>query len=230
VLSAYGMLVADMNSDAAQSMLKPLPELLSDLSLLATTVAGLIRKARQTLRLDDARERIPGNLQAPRSPAPAAPLGEQVEAGLDLRYRGQSYELTVPLSLPITATAVETAALAFHAAHAQRYGYSMTGEPLEAVTLRVRVSVPGPQLTSAPRPQAGAEATAARLADRSVWLNAAGPQVTACYRRDRLQPGNRIDGPCLVLQYDSTLLLEPGWAAQVDGFGNLLCERKGSDG
>ena len=41
-----------------------------------------------------------------------------------------------------------------------------------------------------------------------------------------LEPGNRIVGPALVLQYDSTVLLAPGWTASVDAFGNLLCEKR----
>ena len=211
VLSAYGMLVADMNTDAAQSLLSPLTALAADPSLLAEAAAHLVQKARRTLGMD-------------------VDPDEQVSASLDLRYCGQSYELTVPLEQPITQAAVESAAQAFHAAHAQRYGYAMPAEPLEAVTLRVRVSVPGPQLTQAARLSGGADATAARLADRNVWFDAGGPQAVACYQRRQLEPGNRIDGPCLVLQYDSTLLLEPGWTAQVDPFGNLLCERRESDG
>jgi N-methylhydantoinase A len=150
-----------------------------------------------------------------------------LEAALDLRYRGQSYELTVPLGLPITGVAVQGAAQAFHAAHAQRYGYAMPGEPLEAVTLRLRAAVPGPPLAPQARAAAGPDAMAARLADRPVWFDAAGAQAAACYSRERLQPGNRVDGPCLVLQYDSTLLLTPGWAAQVDVLGNLICEKEG---
>ena len=43
---------------------------------------------------------------------------------------------------------------------------------------------------------------------------------------DQLDPGYRIHCSCLVLQYDSTLLLAPGWIATVDPFGNLLCEKE----
>jgi N-methylhydantoinase A len=50
--------------------------------------------------------------------------------------------------------------------------------------------------------------------------------ATGCYQREQLEPGNRIAGPALVLQYDSTVLLAPGWSASVDAFGNLLCEKR----
>jgi N-methylhydantoinase A len=203
VLSAYGMLVADQSADAAQSVLNPLAALVDDPSPLLAAADLLIEKAQRSL----------GRVQA------------RTTALLDLRYRGQSYELSAPLGLPITPAAVHAAGEAFHAAHAQRYGYAMPGEPLEAVTLRVRATVPGPHLAPQRRLPAGPDAAAARLADRPVWFDAAGPVTTACYSRDRLAPGNRIDGPCLVLQYDSTLLLAPGWAAQVDAFGNLIGEK-----
>ncbi len=218
VLSAYGMLVADTNADAAQSVLSPLAALAADPSPLAAAAETLAARTRRTLGLDAeyARNRV-----SDRNSVSEARL----EAGLDLRYRGQSYELTVPLALPITGAAVQAAAEAFHAAHALRYGYAMPSEPLEAVTLRVRAGVPGPQLHAEPRPLAGANPSRARLAERSVWFDADGPQPTARYRRDLLEPGNRIDGPSLVLQYDSTLLLTAGWSAQVDPFGNLLCQK-----
>jgi len=229
VLSAYGMLIADTNADAAQSVLSPLAALAVDPSPLAAAAEALRGKTRHTLGLDSRGMRSGGN-----HPAGAAkpswsdlmPAAEQTSASLDLRYRGQSYELTVPLALPITRAAVQAAAEAFHAAHAQRYGYAMPAEPLEAVTLRVRTTVAGPQLRPEPRPAAGPDPSRARLADRSVWFAAEGPQTTARYRRDLLEPGNRIDGPCLLLQYDSTLLLTPGWSAQVDPLGNLLGEKR----
>jgi N-methylhydantoinase A/oxoprolinase/acetone carboxylase beta subunit len=59
-----------------------------------------------------------------------------------------------------------------------------------------------------------------------VWLAADGPTLTQCYRRELLQPQNCIAGPALILQYDSTLLLAEGWAAVVDSFGNLICEKR----
>ncbi len=237
VLSAYGMLVADQSADAAQSVLSPLAAFIADPTPLAAAAATLADKARRTLGLDgdhgDSRRgmRFGGTESVVRtelSPPNLMPLqeGTRLEGSLDLRYRGQSYELTVPLALPVTAAAVQAAAAAFHAAHTERYGYGMPAEPVEAVTLRVRAAVPGPQLAPAPRPLAGPDAAAARLADRPIWFDAAGPLAAARYDRDRLSPGNRIDGPALVLQYDSTLLLAPGWTAQVDPFGNLVAERQ----
>jgi N-methylhydantoinase A len=120
---------------------------------------------------------------------------------------------------------LRAAAAAFHTAHAQRYGYAMPGEPLEAVTLRLHMARPGAQIRLPLRAPGGPDPAAARLPDRDVWFAAGEPVQTPCYRRDRLLPQNRISGPALVLQYDSTLLLGPGWRAEVDPAGNLVCEK-----
>ena len=207
VLSAYGMLAADMSVEYATSVLKAVEDLLADPSVLREAAASLESSTSRTLALGD----------------------DEVSwttAALDLRYRGQSYELTVPLALPVTTPSLQAAVQTFHRAHAQRYGYAMEAEAVETVTLRVRSSAPGSQISLPRRPSGGADASSARLADRRVWFDGGGSVATACYQRDQLQPGNRIAGPALVLQYDSTLLLAPGWIGNVDPFGNLSCERQ----
>jgi N-methylhydantoinase A len=207
VLSAYGMLVADMSAEHATSVLCPAEDLIADPMRLAGAVADLELLTRKALALE-------------------AGAASQTSAALDLRYRGQSYELTVPLDLPLTSSNMQAAVEAFHHAHARRYGYAMAAEAVETVTLRIRSAVRGSQINLPRRPMRSADAAAARLGDRPVWFDAGGPIATACYQRDQLDPGNRIAGPALVLQYDSTLLLAPGWIANVDPFGNLLCEKR----
>ncbi len=206
VLSAYGMLVADMSAEYATSVLSPVAQLLADPATLYAAAAQLETRTQATLALETG--------------------AAHTTAALDLRYRGQSYELTVPLALPPSAANLEAAVEAFHHAHAQRYGYAMPAEAVEAVTLRIRSSIRGSQVSPPRRPFSGADAAPARLEDRAVWFDSGGPLATACYQRERLEPGNRIVGPALVLQYDSTVLLAPGWTACVDAFGNLLCEER----
>jgi N-methylhydantoinase A len=207
VLSAYGMLVADVAYDASQTLLAPAAALYADPTPLAATYVDLAERVRGVL----AREGI------------AAP---EVAATLDLRYRGQSYELTVLLDLPTTPETITSAVAAFHEAHAQRYGYAMPDEPVETVNLRVRGRGVGaaPQLPSAPL--AGSDAGAAWLADHLVWFNPDGPTPASFYDRSRLQPGNRFAGPAVVLQYDATVLVTPGWQARVDRHHNLWLERQ----
>ena len=207
VLSAYGMLVADVVHDASRSILCPAAALVDDATPLAAAYAEMAARVREVLAHEGA-------------PTP------ELAAGLDLRYRGQSYELSVALPQPVTAAGVMAAVDAFHAAHAQRYGYAMPAAAVECVTLRVVGRAPGarPPLPSAP---CGApDASPAQIGATGVWFSAGGPTVTAVYARDLLAPGHRFAGPALVRQYDATVVVHPGWRARVDGLHNLWLERE----
>lgn len=210
VLSAYGMLVADVVHDASRSVL-------ADLGLLAAAPDEL------RAHVDPLTNRVQEVLAAEGIADPS------IDAALDLRYRGQSYELTVPLDLPVSRSALQRAAADFHAQHARRYGYAMENETVEAVTLRVRGSGPGarPQLPS--EPLVSADASGARLGDKAVWFGEAGAVVTACYDRAKLRPGNRFVGPAIVLQFDTTTVVPPGWHVRVDEYHSLWLEAE-SDG
>ncbi|MDI9547012.1 MAG: hydantoinase/oxoprolinase family protein [Chloroflexota bacterium] len=207
VLSAYGMLVADIASDASHSVLQPADHLVTDLSPLHEIFEVL-------------RARVTSVLEAEGVAAP------RIEAALDMRYRGQSYELTVTLPTPITVRHLVDATNAFHAAHEQRYGYAMPDEPVNVVNLRVRGIGPGAQPGLPSLPLQGEDASAARLADKPAWFDASGPTPTACYDRARLAPGNCFAGPAIVYQFDSTIVVPPAWSGRVDQFANIWLERK----
>jgi N-methylhydantoinase A len=116
---------------------------------------------------------------------------------------------------------------AFHQAHAQRYGYAMPDEPVTVVTLRVAGHGPGVRPTLPRQPIGGENADDAYLGERAVWFAASGPTTTPVYARARLFAGNRLHGPALVLQYDATVVITPGWAGRVDALGNLWLDREG---
>lgn len=207
VLSAYGMLVADVVHDASHTVLKPADEVIKDISELTTLYTHLAHQVQNVL--------LQEGIDAP-----------QIESALDLRYRGQSYELNVPLSLPITASNVSEAVEAFHRAHAQRYGYAMPDEPVTIVTLRVAGRGPGARPALPQQPIGSESVDDAYLGERGVWFSAEGPTTTPVYGRERLAAGNRFRGPALVLQYDATVVVTPGWAARVDNLGNLWLDRE----
>jgi N-methylhydantoinase A len=210
VLSAYGMLVADVVHDASRSLLYAAAELADDPASLAAAYDELAVRVRSVLAQE--------GVTAP-----------SLTASLDLRYRGQSYELTVPLALPpipaAVRAAVRAAVDAFHAAHAQRYGYAMPAAAVECVTLRVVGRAPGaaPPLPAIPMGETGA--SAAQVGTAAVWFTDGGATPTPVYERSRLGPGHRFAGPALVRQYDATTVVHPGWDARVDGLGNLWLER-----
>ena len=129
---------------------------------------------------------------------------------LDVRYRGQSFEIEIPWSADL--------ARAFHAAHRQRYGYAREGRAIEVVNLNVEAHRPGPRLPvlRARRRVRSAGAwgrvaldTGARVASAPVW------------RRESLGAGARVAGPCLVVEYGATTYVPPGFACRVDARDNL---------
>jgi N-methylhydantoinase A len=139
---------------------------------------------------------------------------------LDLRYAGQSFELTLPAAPTLAANVA-----AFHRKHEQRYGYAALHDPVEIVTVRVIAvgTTHKPPLVAAEL--AAAESVrAARVGSRKAW-DGARFVATEIYDRDRLVPGAAFDGPAIVEQYDSSTYVAPGWHATVDRFANLLVER-----
>jgi N-methylhydantoinase A len=141
---------------------------------------------------------------------------------IDVRYHGQSYEL----SLPLQALDPESIESAFHAAHEKRFGYAgVEGTPCEIVNLRVRATgrVEKPQLPYAQPKELPAPSTIG-----VVQVMHGGESLeTPVYDREELEPGQALEGPALLIQEDTTTWLAPGWSARVDGWYNVLARRSG---
>jgi len=141
---------------------------------------------------------------------------------MDLRYRGQSYELTV--DVPMDAGGFGACIEAFHVRHEEIYGYSAPGEPVEVINLRLRAVGRTPKPSLARLEQATGEPTPSmrRLAyfeGPHSWVE------TPVYRRGALGSGVELEGPAIVEQYDSTTVVYPGWGVSVDGFGVMRLRR-----
>ncbi|MCW5862260.1 MAG: hydantoinase/oxoprolinase family protein [Anaerolineae bacterium] len=201
VLSALGMLVAAPARDISRTLMTRLDGLTA--GDIAAIFAPLVAQARQEMAGEG------------HDPAALALRG-----ALDLRYAGQSHELTV--AAPPDADGAAMAA-AFHAAHAMRYGYARPEAAVELVTARLTATAAHtpPVLPSSPAgpPAAGA----ALVGRRAVWF-AGGPAESGLYDRERLRAGHRLAGPAVVYQYDTTTLIPPGWGAWVDERLNLIVE------
>ena len=135
--------------------------------------------------------------------------GAELTRSADIRYAGQSYELTVPWH---AASPAEP----FHREHQRVYGYSNPDRAIEIVTIRVRarLAVEKPQLK-----RRAANASAQRAATRRVHVSGAWRE-TPVYARSSLSRATR-HGPALVVDYGSTTLVPPGWRFSLDPFGNL---------
>jgi N-methylhydantoinase A len=139
----------------------------------------------------------------------------------EMRYKGQSFEISVPLPAgPITGLPAVIAA--FEKAYAQIYGYVDPTAPVELVDLRVQVvgavprPAPSPPATAAPR-------AVAAPTRRRVYLDG-GFVEAGVYQRGDLTPGDTFAGPAVVEQYDSTTLVPAGFRIRVDAWGNLVGE------
>lgn len=146
---------------------------------------------------------------------------------LELRYAGQSFELTVPVPPALNEGTLQETLEAFHVEHARVYGYAARDIPVELVTARVDaiVQLPRPALAEERLNQPTPPAEAAG-GERLVFFEEPADFIqTPVYQRERLQAGNLVQGPAIIEQYDTTTLLPPGWQATVDRFTNLIIER-----
>jgi N-methylhydantoinase A len=146
---------------------------------------------------------------------------------VELRYVGQSYELSVAVPrAALTPHAVGDMLRSFHREHDRAYGYSAPNEPVELVTLRVSAvgRIAKPRLRELPA--GGADSAAARKAARQVYFAENGGRLSCpVYDRYRFCAGQVIPGPAICEEYDSTTVIHPGYRAGVDRFGNLLLTR-----
>lgn len=192
-LSAFGMLTADIVKDYSQTVMLPGETPLSEVE---DRLQLLVERGVQEVLAEG---------------VPAQRIAS--ERRVDLRYKGQSYELVVLFTPQLLED--------FHTLHNKLYGYSRTTAPIEIVNLRVRTiggvvppSLPAREI-SAPDP------ALAFIEKRQVCLNS-GVREVSFYRGEKLLPGNLLAGPALIVRADTTILLDIWDQARVDQYSNLL--------
>jgi len=191
VCSALGMLAADERHDVSRTRRLDLSA--TDHATVEDHYRGLTERA----------------LGAASDPARA-----RVQRRADLRYAGQSHELTVPVPDPFEAGRV---AERFHQAHERRRGYRL-GEPIDLLTLRVTATVP----VESP-PLGHDEGRSDPVAHRDVFF---GESVRETPVFDRgLPAGTALDGPAVVAGGESTTVIPPEWGMTVDDRGTLCMDR-----
>jgi N-methylhydantoinase A/oxoprolinase/acetone carboxylase beta subunit len=146
----------------------------------------------------------------------------QLSYSADMRYSGQAYELRVPLD-PYHLD-VEAISEAFHAEHERLYGFRDQHAPIELGTARLGVVGPVPELPSGTVPPGTG---GPRPAGRRRVLLAEAWHTADVHHRSSLGEGDAFEGPAIVEQDDTTVVVPPGWAADVDATGNLHLRRKG---
>ena len=150
---------------------------------------------------------------------------------VDMRYVGQSYELTVLLpDGRLTSTTIARVLDQFHREHDRAYGYAAPSEPVEFVNLRLTAigKIAKPRLREVE--QVNDDAALAQKATRRVYFAEASGYVDCpIYDRYRLGAGCVVEGPAVVEEIDSTTVIHPGYQAQVDTFGNLILTTNSRD-
>lgn len=209
VLSALGMLLADVAKDYSASVLQPMTMLSS--SALSTRLEALQQQALTDLHNEG---------------FPEAEI--TISATLAVRYRGQAFEIDVPLPLSPSDT-LDAVVAEFHARHARLYGYSNPSRPTEAVQLRLRAvgHTTKPNLSADAPPPRGSvpEPHAVRRTSFGSEL-----METGIYHRDELNPGMAARGPGLILSGDSTTVIPPAWIWRIDSAGTIVALYDGSRG
>ncbi len=206
ILSALGVAIADVVKDYSRTVMLRGADL--DRSRLEEEFHGMEGLARNEL----VQEGLPAEQMTSRR-------------FLDVRYVGQSFELTVDYPASRAARTTEGLARAisdsFYRSHLQRFGYADRGEPVEIVNLRLKLDLAVEKPELPPMQTGGIDASAARISSVPVVFRD-GELESPLYQRELLLTGNRIDGPALVVQLDTTTVVPPGWRGEVDPYGNLL--------
>jgi N-methylhydantoinase A len=136
-----------------------------------------------------------------------------------MRYRGQAYELPVPVDL----TGVDTGQLIgrFHQLHHDRYGTSRPGDAVQVVTYRLRATHPVPDVAIPPPDPSGVP-----LVEQSEVVLGGQRVSIPFYARGSLPIGFAAAGPCVLEETTATTLVSRGWSFQVDAHGCLDVRRE----
>ncbi len=144
-----------------------------------------------------------------------AASGRALRLALDLRFAGQSYEITVPIDQH--RAVVDR----FLEEHRRLYGYAPAGRPIEIVAARIEALGPNPTLTAS-------MPTALRQQRRGTEQARDSTQTWKPINRDTLAPGTQCIGPAIIEEYAATTVVPPGWISVVMPDGQVLLENKGN--
>jgi N-methylhydantoinase A len=211
VFSAWGLLFADYREDA--SLTRVLAVNSETESEFAELVSMLVEQART-------------KLAAHGIDAAAAELTAQA----DVRFVGQAHTLGVALRLGQSPEALAADLKeGFVDCHLARYGQADASRDVEVVTVRASAvgRIPHPRLEAVET----TETSVQPVSSRPVWFSSAGSMVeTEVWSRPDLAPGVRVTGPAVIEEWNTTILVNPGQVAEIDGFKNVIISRSDERG
>lgn len=209
VLSALGMVTAQVTRSTTRPLLRTLDQL--DVTMLNALLADTRAEIHDALRNDG---------------EDVMQFGDTVT--LAMRYRGQAFELDVPLvenQTTITSADLAQVGQRFHQLHQQRYGHAMPQRTIEVTTIQhtmanSALALPLPHTPPRTTPLASIQVVMAYPDNQAQAV------ATALYDRETLRDGDMIDGPAIITQLDATSVIPSGWRGVVTPALTIVVSKK----
>jgi len=204
VASAIGMLVAPRSTEFTRSFVQRLAS--ADWDAVHAILGELEARGREVLR-----------------EAGAAAADIEIHPSADMRYVGQGYEVTVAVDRQaLLDRDAAKLRLAFEAQYRERFARTLPDMQVEVVSWRVRASA-APMADEVRLEQTAVASSNAPIGERQVYFSELGAfTTTPVYARQRLAVGARVDGPAVIEEAESTVVMGPGAFVTVDANGNLI--------
>ncbi|MFV1956761.1 MAG: hydantoinase/oxoprolinase family protein [bacterium] len=197
ILSAIGMLMADVIKDYSHTVMKK---------------EHAVTREELTALFSDLEERGISDLMVEGIDRNSI----NMERYLDMRYEGQSYEIIVPF----TGEYIEN----FHDLHEKKYGYRNEDKVVEIVNIRLRSRGVPEKPEFMKFETAGTELPPEAILGKRGAIFDHEELETVIIARDKLRSGNRFSGPCIVVEYSSTIVVPPFAEGTVDAYGNIILD------
>ncbi len=204
VLSALGLLMADSIKDYSKSILKTAEK--TSKEELENHFKKLKEKSIKSMKEDGFREDE-----------------VSIYPFLDLRYQGQSYEITIPYVSNKTSNLSFVSS--FHKAHRKLYSYHHEQRAVEIVNIRLKAVGKTKKIKIKKLPSKDKDPKMALMKKQAIHYEGKTWQASV-FKRALLGTGNKIKGPALIADSESTTFLPPSCTLEVDGFLNLIIQRE----
>ncbi len=197
ILSAYGMGLADISASRQQAVVKRLEQnLLPELDKLRDELAAITEAELQSQEI--------------------GPDTRHTRAIVHLRYEGSD------TPLPVDLAGLDAMRYAFEEAHRKQFGFAYKEKPVVVEALEVETFGGGAGISEPDLGLSGeipAAATATKFFSDGAWHEG------SIYKRDALKPGMTVDGPALIIEPHATIVVEPGWQAQINAKDHVILNR-----
>lgn len=199
VTSAMGCLLVDVRHDLSQTYINEASK--TDVAVLEELFAKLEDDAWELLKHEGvAREDV------------------ILERTLDMMYQGQWRSLAVPFGHGVTS--MEDIITAFHGLHEREYNFRRDGAPVDIY--RVNLSAIGVTPKAEMAAHAPVTYDPTPKENRTVWFDSKAYNDTPIYQREDMRTGQKVSGPAIIEQFDSTTVVIPGSTAEIDRFLNII--------